>query len=97
MNTILCVLVILIKWVGMGEVRKFHIEKHGKRWVGREEQRGAKLKSSRKNEVLQRIRDRAKLHRPSEVIIHESDGKIIAEWFDEKKESKNSPPDFLTD
>ena len=74
----------------------YHIEKKGKKWVG-DEDNVDKVESGKKSETVERIKDKAKLNRPSEVIIHETDGTDCKEVFEDKPIDKNSKNEFLTD
>lgn len=76
--------------------QRFHIRKKGKQWIGQPEAKGGGIVSSQKEEALEHMRDKARLERPSEVILHVPNDGEEKEEFKVKPEP-DIPSDFITD
>lgn len=78
-------------------MRTYVIEKRKRYWIGKEENKGGGIVSSRKEEVVNGIRDQATLNRPSQVIFKSKDEVICKEMFEDVSLDKSASNDFLTD
>lgn len=76
--------------------QRFYVRQKGNQWVGEPEEKGGGIVSPQKEEVLEHMRDKARLERPSEVIVHQPNNEVQKEEFEDRPEP-NKPSGFISD